>query len=827
MNRAAVLAAAGLLSFAAPLLAAPSGADAAREALEERELRVYLPRGALAFQVEGKPAAARFLEAAHPEVRFAAIGHDGLYRFLVAPEHAHRIGEFREAVAALGGTLGKVMPSPRLQEEYRLRMLARRAGQPDVAGLIVKYRGADMRKRAAQAVPLEKAELERFERITGKAFGWSRAMSGEKFAARLARPVDLIEGEALAARLAMSPDVERVTLDTFATTQLTPNDEFFSLQWNLGTGPGGIRAQAAWDVTTGSNGVVVAVVDSGILPQHPDLAGRVIAGMDTITDSTSARDGGGRDSDATDMGTYGSAAECGGTARNSSWHGTHVAGIIGANGNNGIGIAGVDWRARILPVRSLGRCGSGATSDIVDGIAWAAGMAVPGLAANPTPARIINASLGGPGSCSAYADVLFDLADRGAVLVAAAGNENDNALSYRPANCALTLTVSSVGPTGEKASYSNYSSALEVSAPGGDFDLRGQSQDRIGSTLGGGTQGHDGTYAYIYQQGTSQAAPHVAGVAALMLSVAPNLALYQIRDTIMSTSRPYPAGTRCATQGDCGPGIVDAAAAVSRAREINGFLANFSALYYRSSENGWGINFQQQGTILFGTWFTYDSANNGVWYVMPNMRYVGGGYFEGPVYATTGVPLHQINGARATRTVTEVGTAGMFYFNRDRGFFAATVAGSSIFKQVSVQEFSTLPVCGFTAGSRAAATNYSDLWWNAAEDGWGINFAHQGDIIFATWFTYNNSGAPSWLVSDGLRRTAPGTYTGPLYATTGRRPQDINGTDSIISATNVGTMTVTFQDGERATMAYTVAGTAGSKAITRQVWSSPMSVCVP
>jgi serine protease len=812
-------------ALCAPASASLAG-DAAQEALEERELLVHFRKGALAFDLEGKPAAARFLEAAHPEVRFTGIDRDGLHRFLVAPEHADRIAGFAEAVRSLGGTLGKVMPSPRLQELYRMRMLARRAGRPDVAGLMVRYRDEGMRKRATEARPLEGAELARFERITGKAYAWSRAMSGGKFAVRLAQPVDLIEGEAIAARLAMSPDVERVTLDTFETAQLTPNDEFFPVQWNLGTGPGGIRAQAAWDVTQGSNGVIVAVVDSGILPQHPDLAGRVLSGMDTITDATSARDGGGRDSDATDMGTYGTAAECGGSARNSSWHGTHVAGIIGANGNNGIGIAGVDWRARIVPVRSLGRCGSGATSDIVDGIAWAAGIPVPGLAANPTPARIINASLAGPGSCSAYGEVLLDLAERGGVLIAAAGNEDDNALNYRPANCALTLSVSSVGPTGEKASYSNYSSALEVSAPGGDIDLRGQSADRIGSTLGGGTQGHDGTYSYVYSQGTSQAAPHVAGVAALMLAVAPSLALYQIRDTIMRTSRPYPAGTRCAAQGDCGPGIVDAAAAVARAREINGLLSNFSALYYRSSENGWGINFQQQGLILFGTWFTYDSANNGVWYVMPNMRYVGGGYFEGPVYATTGVPLHQINGARATRTVTEVGTAGVFFFNRDRGFFGATVNGSSLFKQVSVQQFSTLPACGFTAGSRAAATNYSDLWWNAAEDGWGINFAHQGDIIFATWFTYDNSGAPAWLVSDGLRRTAPGTYTGPLYATTGRRPQDINGTDSIITATNLGSMTVTFQDGERATLSYTVAGTSGTKQITRQVWSTPMSVCI-
>ena len=474
-------------------------------------------------------------------------------------------------------------------------------------------------------------------------------------------------------------------------------------------------------------------------------------------------------------------------------------------------VAGVDWRARILPVRSLGRCGSGTTADIVDGIAWAAGIPVPGLAANPTPARIINASLTGPGSCAPYGETLLDLAERGAVLVAAAGNENDNALNYRPANCALSLTVSAVGPTGEKASYSNYSSSLEVSAPGGDLSLRGQGEDRIGSTTSGATQGHAGTYTYTYSEGTSQAAPHVAGIAALMLSVAPNLTLADIRDTITDTSRAYPSGTRCATARDCGPGIVDAAAAVGYARAIDNTIANFSALWYRASEAGWGVNFMQQGTILFGTWFSYDAANNATWYVMPDMRYLGGGYFEGPVYATTGTPLHQINGSRAIRSAAQVGTASVFFFNRDKAYFGATVSGSSVFKQIRIQEFGQVPECSFTAGSRAGATNYTDLWWNPAEDGWGINFSHQGDVIFATWFTYNNSSAPSWLVSDALRRTGPGTYTGPLYATTGRRPQDISGTSSILSATDVGTMTLTFQDGERATMSYTVAGTSGSK----------------
>lgn len=720
---------------------------------------------------------------------------------------------------------GKFPAAPEAHAAARARMLAQAMGRPDVVGLIVKYRDPVRRKLAREISRLEPSELERLERVTGHEFAWSRSMYGESYAVRLAAPVDLIEGERIAARLSMAPDVESVTLDMLERAQLTPNDEFFNLQWNLGTGPGGIRAQAAWDVTQGSSNVAVAVVDSGVLPNHPDLAGRLFPGMDTITDPARARDGDARDSNPTDMGTYGSATECGGTAATSSWHGTHVAGIIGANTNNGVGIAGVDWRARLVPVRALGRCGSGATSDIVDGMAWAAGVPVPGLPANANPARIVNASLSGAGSCDAYAGVLFDLFDRGVVLVAAAGNENADALQYRPGNCALTLTVSSVGPTGEKASYSNYSSTIDVSAPGGDSSVRNDVTDEIGSTKGGGTEAHDGTYRYVYGQGTSQAAPHVAGVAALVLSVAPNLTLAQIRDTIQRTARAYPAGSRCATARDCGPGILDAAAAVNRARSINGTSTNYSALWYRASEDGWGLNFQQQGDILFGTWFTYDAAGNATWYVMPNMRRVSDDYFEGPMYATTGTPLHQINGSRATRSVTEVGAAGVQFFNSDRAFFYATLNGTSLTKQVRVQQFSTLPTCEFTTGSRAGATNYTDLWYNAAEDGWGINLAQQGDIIFATWFTYNNNNAPGWLVSDALRRTGPQTFSGPLYVTTGKRPQDISGTSAILSVEAAGTLTLNFQDGEHGTMSYTVAGTSGTKSIARQVWSAPLSIC--
>ena len=179
MMKTSVLAVAGALAIAtsAPL-ASQRLADLAQEGVEERELHVHFGRERSGFEIEGRPAAVRFLEAVHPEVRFAGVDRDGLHRFLVAPEHAARIGEFRASVASLGGALGKVMPSPRLQGVYKARLLAQRAGIPDVAGLIVKYRDAGMRKSASQAVSLDVAELARFARITGHEFARSRSMSG-------------------------------------------------------------------------------------------------------------------------------------------------------------------------------------------------------------------------------------------------------------------------------------------------------------------------------------------------------------------------------------------------------------------------------------------------------------------------------------------------------------------------------------------------------------------------------------------------------------------------------------------------------------------------
>ena len=200
----------------------------------------------------------------------------------------------------------------------------------------------------------------------------------------------------------------------------------------------------------------VAVVDTGML-DHPDLAGRVLPGHDFILDIERARDGNARDGDPRDEGDWTNDGDCGGFAAQSSFfHGLFVAGQIAANANNDVGIAGVDWAAKILPVRVLGKCG-GNVEDVIAGIVWSAGLPVQGAPVNPHPAKVINLSLGGHGPCTAAEqEAIDDAIAQGTVVVAAAGNDTDDASFFSPANCSGVITVGAMSRTGERSSYSNF-----------------------------------------------------------------------------------------------------------------------------------------------------------------------------------------------------------------------------------------------------------------------------------------------------------------------------------------------------------------------------------
>ena len=326
---------------------------------------------------------------------------------------------------------------------------------------------------------------------------------------------------------------------------VTPNDTLYPQQWNLHDAKG-ISAPEAWATTQGS-GVTVAVIDSGIV-KHPDLDANVLPGYDFITEPSIARDGNGRDADPTDQGNWEEAGVCaaGSEASESNWHGTHVAGSIAAIMNNKRGIAGVAPNAKILPLRALGMCG-GYDSDIADAMVWAAGGTVEGVPANTHPAQIINLSLGGEGTCPAtYSKAIAEVNKRGAILVVAAGNDDQDTSKIAPANCGGSIVVGSTNQKGQRSDFSNYGKIVDVSAPG----------DGIMSTVDLGTTVSTGA-GYTEYDGTSMAAPQVAGIIALMKSVDPSLTADRAKQVLKQSAKPLTCNVNA-----CGAGIANAASAL-------------------------------------------------------------------------------------------------------------------------------------------------------------------------------------------------------------------------------------------------------------------------
>jgi serine protease len=350
------------------------------------------------------------------------------------------------------------------------------------------------------------------------------------------------------------PDIADAVPNYLFYSTRSPNDSRYRDQWYLP----GINVPAAWDRTTGSSAVTVAVIDTGIIP-HPDFGGRLLPGYDFVSALDTAADGNGRDSDPQDPGPF----------SKTGYHGTHVAGIIGAASNNSSGVAGVDWGARLLPVRALGPAASGSgavgtLADVTDGALWAAGLSVAGVPANPTPADVLNFSLGGNVPCSSIQQEAFDdIFAAGKIVVVAAGNSTVDAGSFSPANCEGVIVVGATARDGRRASYSNYGSKVDIMAPGGD------SSNAILS-LGKDDSASNGQYDYVLQAGTSMASPQIAGIAALMKSLAPSLTQSQVLSALTSTARVL-TNDQCdaaeasltLNSSDCGAGLVDAARALS------------------------------------------------------------------------------------------------------------------------------------------------------------------------------------------------------------------------------------------------------------------------
>jgi serine protease len=373
---------------------------------------------------------------------------------------------------------------------------------------------------------------------------------------RTSKKLGAEDAEKLLASLRADPSVAYAEPDTIMQAMaVLPNDLGTPYQWNLFQEPAGIRAAGAWDVTRGA-GEVVAVVDTGII-EHPDLEPNRLPGYDMIMDASTAHDKDGRDPDPTDEGDRES-DQCGPGSR-SSWHGSHVAGIIAAVTDNVEGIAGVAPDAKILPMRALGACGLGYVTDITAAILWAVGERVGNEPINPNPASVINLSLGGaePEPCSqTFQEAVNTANQRGAVVVVAGGNEGEPAQDFNPANCQNVVSVAASDRTGARAYYSNFGAAIDLTAPGGDMTSSGY--DGIFSTSNDGIT-TEATDTYYAAQGTSSAAPHVAGVAALLMAKMGSAATpAAVEARLKATARPMPGGC----QLGCGAGLVDAAAAV-------------------------------------------------------------------------------------------------------------------------------------------------------------------------------------------------------------------------------------------------------------------------
>jgi hypothetical protein len=254
---------------------------------------------------------------------------------------------------------------------------------------------------------------------------------------------------------------------------------------------------------------------------------------------------------------------------------------------------------------------------------------------------------------------------------------------------------------------------------------------------------------------------------------------------------------------------------------------NVQGLWWRPSESGWGVNLAHQGDPVFATWFTYDADGSGSWLVMSNGARTAANSYSGTLYRTAG-PAFSAAFDSTRISYATVGSATFTFTDANNGTLTATVNGSAVVKPISrLQYAAPMPVCT-AGGAHGAAPNFQDLWWRSpagSESGWGVNIAHQGDVLFATWYTYGADGKPMWLSGSNIAKTGNGTYAGTLYRSWGP-PLDAQPWDPVrVTRMPAGNVTFTFSDAANGVMAYSVDGVTQSKPITRMVFATPTTVC--
>lgn len=405
---------------------------------------------------------------------------------------------------------------------------------------IVKYRSGTPEQAATSSVQTELDKLA--SALPAKAHHLRRMGVGSDVVTT-DRALNTADTKAFMRAIASDPNVEYVEPDAVAIMGSSPNDPLYGKQWALssnqkpGTTTPGIRAEGAWDLANGA-GVVIGVVDSGIT-SHSDLNANVLPGYDFT--------GNNRGGDGTQPGNM-PGEKC-----TITWHGTHIAGIMAASTNNGVGIAGIAPAAKLVSARTITNCNGGFISDIADGITWVAGGTVSGVPVNPNPAKVINVSLYGKGACLTSLQSAIDYAtSKGAIVVAIAGNYATDTSNVEPANCRNVITVGAINTDSSRWVDSDFGPIVDIAAPG----------SVIWSTYNNGTTS-PGTEGYGILDGTSQAAPMVSGVAALVQSIAPKpLTVAEMRALIQQNVQPF---TKTPDQ-PIGPGILDATATVKAAK---------------------------------------------------------------------------------------------------------------------------------------------------------------------------------------------------------------------------------------------------------------------
>lgn len=679
--------------------------------------------------------------------------------------------------------------------------------ESSIQHIIVKLRApsaGDSVLSAEQEVQRERERITSLASRTGIGLEDSREIMTRLHAIRV-QPA--VKGEALAqtiARLQADPDVQYAEPDQRRYIHQAPDDPLYDgsetdggaplQQWYeqapiSGTGtsatPSAVDAADAWSVTTGSNAVVIADIDTGVRFDHPDLlgagtaavvsataapTGRLLSGYCFITDSFTANGVECPGPDASDPGDWVTSSdlnksECSGEqVANSSWHGTRVAGILGALTNNDLGVAGVTWNAWILPLRAIGVCG-GQDSDIMTAMLWAAGISVAGYPVNPYPAKIVNLSLGGTGSCpSSYQDVIGQLTAKGVLVVASAGNEGGPVDA--PANCPGVVAVAGLREAGTKVGFSNLGPQVALAAPAGNCVNTGAGEPCLYSIIAPVNLGtttptqNDYTTDIINNPslGTSFSAPIVSGIAALMLSVNGNLTPSQLTTLLEQSSTPFPqtsagespqppmchdpTGVNDDSQAlecictnpnpsaspavpvTCGAGMANASAAVAAA------LSPIAAISVPSS-------------VTAGSPVTLDASGTGAacGYTIPNANYVwSSSSSSNPVNPTTG-PTTSVNApSSGTLTVTLTVTDSGGHMSTATATLdptsASTTAPASAGSSACLSPITVVSVApnGPTAQAGGAPVDFSaNVGDNTDTDvTWEVNGVSGGDSTYGT-----------------------------------------------------------------------------------------------